>query len=125
MALWQILLGASVLLSIDCILEMALVSGLVAYVHGQNSAFYTIEDNGTTFNLQSRAGQFTEDGGHLSNAAGGIGFFLGLWGIYMALRLKKSQTGREVRIHQSSLPNFKPTKTSRRSLNSSPSERST
>lgn len=85
------------LLMLDALLEMALISSMVAWLHRRAGRSFEIDYNGSSFSLHGKPFGLLVDQGHTSNGAAGTAFVLvGLGGILvMALRNRSdSRTGR-------------------------------
>ncbi|KAF5128207.1 hypothetical protein E5D57_009141 [Metarhizium anisopliae] len=84
----------------DSIIELALVTNMVSWLHGTASATFSIMSNGTTFDLIGVPRNLAVDQGHSSNGAAGTAFVIvGLGGV-LALWLQ----GRS--IHRQKSSNF-------------------
>ncbi|KAK9446117.1 40S ribosomal protein s10-like protein [Metarhizium brunneum] len=66
----------------DSIIELALVTNMVSWLHGTASATFSIASNGTTFDLVGVPRNLAVDQGHSSNGAAGTAFVIvGLGGV--------------------------------------------
>src|SRR5947199_9722588 len=77
------------LLSCLGVVELGLVSSIVSYIHLQGPQVWQISSEQYNFPLDRIPAQLHLNAGHVSNAAAGLGFFLGLLGIYIALRERR------------------------------------
>src|SRR5277367_2680205 len=74
------------LLSCLGVVELGLVSSIVSYIHLQGPQVWQISSAQYNFPLDRIPAHLHLNAGHVSNAAAGLGFFLGLLGIYIAFR---------------------------------------
>jgi hypothetical protein len=80
------------LLSCLGVVELGLVSSIVSYIHLQGPQVWQIAASSfsaNSFPLNRIPAHLHLDAGHVSNAAAGLGFFLGLLGIYIAFRERR------------------------------------
>ena len=86
------LFASNFLLSALSIANLGLISSMVAFLLDQkhNVHSYRIDWPGATFNLTVEPAHMWTDQGHESNGVAGYGFFLGLFGMFTAWRVRKS-----------------------------------
>jgi hypothetical protein len=84
-----LLLPPCILLSCLGVVELGLVSSIVSYIHLQGPLVWQISSPQYNFPLDRIPAHLQLDPGHVSNAAAGLGFFLGLLGIYIAFRERR------------------------------------
>jgi hypothetical protein len=77
------------LLSCLGVAELGLVSSIVSYIHLQGPQVWQISSEQYNFSLDRIPAHLHLDAGHVSNAAAGLGFFLGLLGMYIAFRERR------------------------------------
>jgi hypothetical protein len=79
------------LLSILSISNLGLISSMVAFLHIQKNEVksYVINWPGGPFDLEVLPKHIWLDQGHTSNGVAGYGFFLGLFGLFVAWRQRK------------------------------------
>lgn len=79
---------SSALLSALSISNLGLISSMVGFLHDQkdNVGTYKVNWPGKTVELKVEPLNLWTDHGHTSNGVAGYGFFLGLWGLYVAWR---------------------------------------
>ncbi|KAF2660282.1 hypothetical protein K491DRAFT_77259 [Lophiostoma macrostomum CBS 122681] len=84
---------SSALLSALSITNLGLISSMVGFLHDQkdNTHYYQINWPGNTVWLGTEPKHLLTDQGHTSNGSAGYGFFLGLWGLYVAWRQRNRQ----------------------------------
>jgi hypothetical protein len=90
------LLPPCLLLSCLGLVELGLVSSIVSYIHLQGPQVYQIASSQYNFPLDRIPAHLHLDAGHVSNAAAGLGFFLGLLGIYIAFRERRHVSTRSL-----------------------------
>ncbi|OAK94052.1 hypothetical protein IQ06DRAFT_321307 [Phaeosphaeriaceae sp. SRC1lsM3a] len=88
---WPLLISNFVLSALS-ITNLGLISSMVAFLLDQkhNVHSYKIDWPGSTFNLNVEPANLWTDQGHTSNGVAGYGFFLGLFGMFVAWRVRKS-----------------------------------
>ena len=84
-----ILFLSCLLLSCLGVVELGLVSSIVSYIHLQGPQVWRISSSLYNFPLDRIPAHLHLNAGHVSNAAAGLGFFLGLLGIYIAVRERR------------------------------------
>ena len=94
-----ILFPPCLLLSCLGVVELGLVSSIVSYIHLQGPQVWQISSEQYNFPLDRIPAHLSLNAGHVSNAAAGLGFFLGLLGMYIAFRER-----RHVRLLRSGQP---------------------
>ena len=77
------------LLSCLGVVELGLVSSIVSYIHLQGPLVWQISSEQYNFPLDRIPAHLHLYPGHVSNAAAGLGFFLGLLGMYIAFRERR------------------------------------
>jgi hypothetical protein len=77
------------LLSCLGVVELGLVSSIVSYIHLQGPQVWQISSGQYNFPFDRIPAHLHLNAGHVSNAAAGLGFFLGLLGIYIAFRERR------------------------------------
>jgi hypothetical protein len=77
------------LLSCLGVVELGLVSSIVSYIHLQGPQVWQISSEQHNFALDRIPAHLHLYAGHVSNAAAGLGFFLGLLGMYIAFRERR------------------------------------
>lgn len=84
---------SSALLSALSISNLGLISSMVGFLHKQKDDIGTYQINwpGNTVQLVVEPQHLWVDQGHTSNGVAGYGFFLGLFGLYVAWRQRKRQ----------------------------------
>lgn len=87
-----ILFPPCLLLSCLGVVELGLVSSIVSYIHLQGPQVWQISSEQYHFPLDRIPAHLHLDAGHVSNAAAGLGFFLGLLGMYIAFRERRHQS---------------------------------
>lgn len=80
------------LLSCLGVVELGLVSSIVSYIHLQGPQVWQISSGQYNFPFDRIPAHLHLNAGHVSNAAAGLGFFLGLLGIYIAFRERRHQS---------------------------------
>jgi len=80
------------LLSCLGVVELGLVSSIVSYIHLQGPQVWRISSEQYNFPLDRIPAHLHLNAGHVSNAAAGLGFFLGLLGMYIAFRERHHQS---------------------------------
>ncbi|KAH7392408.1 hypothetical protein DE146DRAFT_766681 [Phaeosphaeria sp. MPI-PUGE-AT-0046c] len=90
---WPLLISNFALSALS-IANLGLISSMVAFLLDQkhNVGSYEIDWSGTKFNLNVEPANLWVDQGHTSNGVAGYGFFLGLFGMFVAWRVRKSTT---------------------------------
>jgi hypothetical protein len=86
------LFPSCLLLSCLGVVELGLVSSIVSYIHLQGPQVWQISPSSSSANsfpLDRIPAHLHLNAGHVSNAAAGLGFFLGLLGIYIAFRERR------------------------------------
>jgi hypothetical protein len=78
-----------VILSALSVVELGIVSSIVSYIHLQGPNVYHILSSEYSFPLDAIPAHLHLDAGHVSNAAAGLGFFLGLSGMFIALQERR------------------------------------
>jgi len=90
------LFPSCLLLSCLGVVELGLVSSIVSYIHLQGPQVWQISPSSSSsansFPLDRIPAHLHLNAGHVSNAAAGLGFFLGLLGIYIAFRERRYAT---------------------------------
>lgn len=89
---WPLLISNFVLSALS-IANLGLISSMVAFLLDQkhNVVSYEIDSPGSTFDLNVEPANLWVDQGHTSNGVAGYGFFLGLFGMFVAWRVRKSK----------------------------------
>jgi hypothetical protein len=84
---------SSALLSAISISELGLISSMVGFLHDQKDNVHTYKINWThnTVQLVVEPKHLWTDQGHTSNGVAGYGFFLGLFGLFVAWKARKGQ----------------------------------
>jgi hypothetical protein len=91
---------SSALLSAVSISELGLISSMVGFLHDQKDNVHTYKINWTpTVQLAVEPKHLWTDQGHTSNGVAGYGFFLGLFGLFVAWKVRKSQ-GKVLLLYQ-------------------------
>ncbi|KAF2027191.1 hypothetical protein EK21DRAFT_72579 [Setomelanomma holmii] len=87
---WPLLIS-NVVLSALSIANLGLISSMVGWLLDQkhNVHSYRIDYEGGPFNLNVEPAHMWADQGHESNGVAGYGFFLGLFGMFVAWRVRK------------------------------------
>jgi hypothetical protein len=87
------LFAPNCILSALSIANLGLISSMVAFLLDQkhNVHAYRINWPATTFDLNCEPAQMWTDQGHTSNGVAGYGFFLGIFGMIVASRLRRAQ----------------------------------
>jgi hypothetical protein len=109
---WPVLISNFVLSALS-ISNLGLISSMVGWLLDQkhNVHHYLINAPGTPFFLNFEPAHLWVDQGHTSNGVAGYGFFLGLFGMIVAWRIRKATVGRRPPIfiidltHSSNLQN--------------------
>ncbi|KAF2113949.1 hypothetical protein BDV96DRAFT_495181 [Lophiotrema nucula] len=93
------LLASNAVLSALSISNLGLISSMVGFLHHEKDNVHTYQVNwpGNTVQLAVEPKKLWVDQGHTSNGVAGYGFFLGLFGIFVAWWLRKHHT-RSVRL---------------------------
>jgi hypothetical protein len=88
---WPLLISNFILSALS-IANLGLISSMVAFLLDQkhNVHSYRIDWPGTSFDLNVEPVHLWTDQGHTSNGVAGYGFFLGLFGMIVAWRVRKS-----------------------------------
>jgi hypothetical protein len=88
---WPLLISNFVLSALS-IANLGLISSMVGFLLDQkhNVHSYRIDWPGTPFDLNVEPAHLWTDQGHTSNGVAGYGFFLGLFGMIVAWRVRKS-----------------------------------
>jgi hypothetical protein len=88
---WPILISNFVLSALS-ISNLGLISSMVGWLLNQkhNVHRYLINAPGTPFSLNFEPAHLWVDQGHTSNGVAGYGFFLGLFGMIVAWRIRKA-----------------------------------
>jgi hypothetical protein len=88
---WPLLISNFILSALS-IANLGLISSMVAFLLDQkhNIHSYRIDWPGTSFDLNVEPAHLWTDQGHTSNGVAGYGFFLGLFGMIVAWRVRKS-----------------------------------
>lgn len=86
---FAVLLPSCLLLTCLGVVELGLVSSIVQYIHLQGPQVWQISSSQYNFPLDRIPAHLHLNAGHVSNAAAGLGFFLGLLGIYIAFRERR------------------------------------
>jgi hypothetical protein len=88
---WPLLISNFILSALS-IANLGLISSMVAFLLDQkhNVHNYQIDWPGTSFDLNVEPAHLWTDQGHTSNGVAGYGFFLGLFGMIVAWRVRKS-----------------------------------
>jgi len=102
-SIFAILLPPSILLSCLCVVEFSLISSIVSYIHLQGPLVWQISDSQYDFPLDRIPAHLHLDAGHVSNAAAGLGFFVGLLGIYIAFAARRDANPVRSGVHYDSL----------------------
>ncbi|KAF2004012.1 hypothetical protein P154DRAFT_427492 [Amniculicola lignicola CBS 123094] len=86
--------ASCLLLSILSISNLGIISSMVGFLHDQadHVGAYQVNWPGKTVLLHVEPAHLWVDQGHTSNGVAGYGFFLGLFGIYVASRQRRTQT---------------------------------
>ncbi|ORY18135.1 hypothetical protein BCR34DRAFT_473825 [Clohesyomyces aquaticus] len=84
---------SNALLSAISIANLGLISSMVGFLHDQkdNVGTYQVNWSGNTVQLKVEPKHLWTDQGHTSNGVAGYGFFLGLFGLYVAWRQRRRQ----------------------------------
>ncbi|KAH7065677.1 hypothetical protein BKA63DRAFT_161959 [Paraphoma chrysanthemicola] len=88
---WPLLISNFVLSALS-IANLGLISSMVGFLLDQkhNVHSYQVDYEGGPFNLNVEPANLWVDQGHESNGVAGYGFFLGLFGMFVAWRTRKS-----------------------------------
>jgi hypothetical protein len=86
---FALLLPSCILLSCLGVTELGLISSIVQYIHLQGPQVWQISSSQYNFPFDRIPAHLHLNAGHVSNAAAGLGFFLGLLGIYIAFRERR------------------------------------
>ena len=83
--------ASNLVLSALSISNLGLISSMVGFLHDQkdNVHYYQIDWPDNTVQLGVEPKNLWVDQGHTSNGVAGYGFFLGLFGLYVAWRQRK------------------------------------
>ncbi|KAF2820512.1 hypothetical protein CC86DRAFT_374220 [Ophiobolus disseminans] len=86
------LFASNFVLSALSIANLGLISSMVAFLLGQKHKVhsYRVDWPGAAFDLNVEPAHLWVDHGHTSNGVAGYGFFLGLFGMIVAWRVRKS-----------------------------------
>lgn len=87
---FSILLPACIALTCLCIVEFSLISSIVQYIHLQGPLVWQVSNPQYNFLLDRIPAHLHLDAGHVSNASAGLGFFVGLLGIYLAFAERRN-----------------------------------
>jgi hypothetical protein len=92
-AFWSIFLS-NALLSALSIANLGMISSMVGFLHDQkdNVGTYQVNWPDNTVQLKVEPAHLWVDQGHESNGVAGYGFFLGLFGLYVAWRQRRRQS---------------------------------
>jgi hypothetical protein len=83
---------SSALLSAVSISELGLISSMVGFLHDQKDNVHTYQIDWTSpVQLVVEPKHLWTDQGHTSNGVAGYGFFLGLFGLFVAWKVKRDQ----------------------------------
>ncbi|KAF2464323.1 uncharacterized protein BDR25DRAFT_243041 [Lindgomyces ingoldianus] len=84
---------SNALLSALSIANLGLISSMVGFLHDQkdNVGTYRVDWPGETVQLKVLPKHLWVDQGHTSNGVAGYGFFLGLFGLYVAWRQRRRE----------------------------------
>ena len=84
---------SNALLSALSITNLGLISSMVGFLHHEKDhvGTYRVDWPDNTVHLKVLPEHLWVDQGHTSNGVAGYGFFLGLFGLYVAWRQKKRQ----------------------------------
>jgi hypothetical protein len=93
-----ILFSPCVLLSVLGVVQFSLVSSIVSYIHLQGSRVYEVSSPQYSFPLDAIPAHLHLETGHVSNAAAFFGFFIGIFGMWIALH-ERLYVNAQVRIH--------------------------
>jgi hypothetical protein len=87
---WPLLLS-NFLLSALSITNLGLISSMVGFLHGQkdNVHSYSVAWSDSSVQLNVEPLHLWVDHGHTSNGVAGYGFFLGLFGMYVAWKQRQ------------------------------------
>lgn len=90
---WPIFLS-NALLSALSIANLGMISSMVGFLHDQkdNVGTYQVNWPDNTVQLKVEPERLWVDQGHESNGVAGYGFFLGLFGLYVAWRQRRRQS---------------------------------
>jgi hypothetical protein len=99
---------ANFVLSALSIVNLGLISSMVAFLLDQkhNVHSYRIDWPATAFDLNVEPAHLWTDQGHTSNGVAGYGFFLGLFGMIVAWRVRKStvrHTAQKVSVKEANM----------------------
>jgi hypothetical protein len=97
---WPILTSNFVLSALS-ISNLGLISSMVGWLLDQkhNVHHYLINAPGLPFFLNFEPAHLWVDQGHTSNGVAGYGFFLGLFGVIVAWRIRKASVGNHFPSH--------------------------
>jgi hypothetical protein len=92
---WPLFLS-NLLLSALSIANLGLISSMVGFLHVQkeNVHSYDVAWPAGTVKLNVEPARLWTDQGHASNGVAGYGFFLGLFGMYVAWRQRRGMNGK-------------------------------
>jgi hypothetical protein len=90
-------------LSCLCVVEFSLISSIVSYIHLQGPLVWQVSNTQYNFLLDRIPAHLHLDAGHVSNAAAGLGFFLGLFGILIAITERRNVRSLRSSIQYASL----------------------
>lgn len=96
------LFASNFVLSALSITNLGLISSMVGFLLNQkhNVRSYKIDFQSSSFQLNVEPAHLWVDQGHESNGVAGYGFFLGLFGMFVAWRVRKSTVRPHVLVHE-------------------------
>jgi hypothetical protein len=84
-----VLFSPCIILSALSVVEFGVISSIVSYIHLQGQRVFQISSSQYTFPLDAIPAHLHLETGHVSNAAAVLGFFIGLFGMWIALKERR------------------------------------